>query len=202
MILVKAVLGASASSRKEKYTLTGFLDKIMSWFGPSDFMYREISSQRFDRDDFIEDIYQHKKHIKDGILLVGKSHGAVKIWDSLMKDWDEYEDLMNMGHKISVVLIDPHGPNPGDGKFGSYGTFLRKTMKKNPEWETFSEEFNIKCFYQRNKYPKGARFAGKGFVEYNYKLKDGTHWNVTNIKTRTGKEIASYIGEEIEWLQK
>lgn len=200
-ILINTISGFSASSRHSKDTIDGFVSKILD-NEEEPLRFTHCSPIGFNKQIYTMDLKEELSIFSNtkGILLVGKSFGAIKLWDTLMTEWKTFDRFLE-NNKISVVLIDPHGAVIGDKKFGSYGTLFRKKMDINNIWMNDyirEREFHIKCFYQRNKYPKGARFKEKSL---NYKLKDGTHWNITDINSRPGQIIRDYIYSEMDWLK-
>ena len=76
---------------------------------------------------------------------------------------------------MSIIFVDPHGWQVGDGIFGSYG--------KNRGFPYCEEldRFRVVNFYQHNRWPHGAIFEGHGF---NRELGAGAdHWNCEDVES-------------------
>ena len=204
-MLINAITGFSASSRKSKETLDGFLDNVLADMAdaPKNIAKNiNYSSNRNCIGSCLRSMmtYHGCKH-----LVVGKSMGGVKVWWLLTRHWLQCLDILNPKinyqiPRIGVVLIDPHGWQTGDGRVGSYGVFLRK-LGFTDGW--IRDNFKIHVIYQRNKYPKGARLDIPSDAKnaLNTKLgKYADHWKVTEIDTKAGREVADAIQGMIRWI--
>jgi hypothetical protein len=112
------------------------------------------------------------------IMLVGKSAGAILIWNGLRLGYDYFRGF----HRVAVVLIDPHGSVVGDGECGSYNCGQPLTWPGN--WSTDTDFLRVYNVYQQLYPGAGGGLTGADFpdsrVYSNIKLYDS--WlNHTNI---------------------
>ncbi|MDD5511077.1 MAG: hypothetical protein PHI12_09750 [Dehalococcoidales bacterium] len=146
--------------------------------------------------DFLEEYKDETVYF----LLVGKSFGAIRTWWMLHEYWDRINRILNRGHKIGVVLVDPHGWAVGDGTVGSYGIHHME-LPWYEEWGR--SRLCFRCIYQRNEYPRGASLAAPESIvgAINVQLEgDADHYNVIDIETETGREVAEYVKGMLNWL--
>jgi len=188
---VSSITGFSASARKKAETLPDFLKDVFQ--GRDNTTFGNVySSDHKCIQKLITDVLTCES---ERVLIVGKSLGGVRVWWALTEYWGHFQHLLNSGTKIGAVLLDPHGWQVGDGETGSYGMRL-KHLGINPEWDR--PDFRIKCVYQQNKYPKGCRLGWGGNAE-NVKLsRFANHWNITEIETLPGEQVATEI-KKMEW---
>ena len=207
MIVINTISGFSASSRKNSDTLSGFIQEIvrrqqyMSDFPIPDIkLNSHFSTNPSCVEDSLSSLVEGTIpwNIINRVQFIGKSMGGVKTWWLLKKHWDEFRKFLEEedNPKIGVTLIDPHGAQPGDGKIGSYGTFLQKELEYDKRWDKYPN-FKIQCLYQRDKYPRGARLSG---FSPNIKLNNSNHWDVTKLGTESGDIVSKSILEQIHWL--
>ena len=91
---------------------------------------------------------------------------------------------------MSVLFIDPHGWQVGDGMIGSYGK-----NRGFPYCEEL-ERFRVVNFYQHNKWPCGAVFEGHGF---NRELGVGAdHWNCADVRSGESEVVRREIVRVVE----
>lgn len=194
--------------RKSKKTLKGFLDDVLNDMG--DGKPRGIHKEVFESTD-IHCVSRAISFMQvspgNRYLCVGKSMGGVRVWWMLTKFWSNIKHMMGVVDtggrrpKLSVVLIDPHGNQSGDGSVGSYGVSLSE-LWYSAGWSMSDVRFSV--VYQRNKYPKGAKLQVPSGVENvtNVRLGSGAnHWNVTEIDSETGRIVANLIQDEIRWVE-
>jgi hypothetical protein len=86
------------------------------------------------------------------ILLIGKSAGAILIWNGLRLGYDYFRDF----HRIAGVLIDPHGAVAGDSVWGPYEEDQDLWWPSN--WSSDHDFFRIYNVYQREAGLNGANF--------------------------------------------
>lgn len=79
------------------------------------------------------------------LLLVGKSAGAIQIWNVLKRHYGNFDDF----HRIALVLIDPHGAAYGDGKSGAYKDSQDLWWPSN--WSSDRDFFRVYNIYQQLK---------------------------------------------------
>jgi hypothetical protein len=203
MIVINTISGYAASSRKKADTLAGFISDIVNrqqymsdWPLPPVEIFDYFSSHRDCINESRGSLYAGNLG-SNRIQYIGKSMGGVKTWWMLTKHWEQFKRyLEDDDAKIGVTLIDPHGAQKGDGKIGSYGTFLQKELPMHPDWKNHPN-FKIQCLYQRDKYPRGAKLAG---FSPNIKLGNSNHWDVTKLGTESGEIVAISILEQLKWL--
>lgn len=197
-MIVNAISGASASVRKSK-SLEPYLEHILDEFEPMN-MHCNYSNS-FRRKCIDESISHINTSVGHRVLLVGKSLGAIRTWWLMKNSWQYLEHKLSIRphSRLGVVLIDPHGHQPGDGKVGSYG-ILGRNLPYDDKWDR--DDVKIHVAYQRNKYPRGAMINGapKTANLRHFKIDGGTHWNLTDINTQAGKECANVIRNMIGWL--
>lgn len=186
---VICIEGASASSRKDN-TLGDFVNNILK---DEAYDFRLLPSLFNCLDGLIrkESIY------RSNIMIVAKSLGAIKLWWKLYQNDRELLNIEHYKDKLSIVLIDPHGPILGDGKMQSYGYGRNDNIEYKKSWT--DKEIRIHCMYQRNEYPKGACFKDD---RYNTKLQYANHFDITDADTIDGQIVATKIREEFECLKK
>lgn len=200
-MLLNATVGFSASIRRSKRTLSGFLYDILT--DMPDIQGVRINVEYSTDSDCVGSSIRFLYSEPDGrVLLVGKSLGAVRTWWMLKSRWAAFERILSVrkGARIGVVLIDPHGIQRGDGLAGSYGVGLRR-MSFDPAWSRYG--LSVRCIYQRNKYPKGACLDIPQGAENAGNIRLGEyadHWSVTDISTRAGLDVAGCIESMIRWL--
>lgn len=199
-MLLNAIVGFSASIRKSQRTLDGFLSDVIGGMPDAPPVRKRVRYSTDDDciDSSIRFLYRGPDR---RILLVGKSLGAVRTWWMLRSRWDAFERLLTVRKaRIGVVLVDPHGIQREDGLMGSYGVRL-KGMFFDPRWKR--DDLAIRCLYQRNRYPKGARLdilKGADNAENTRLGEYADHWSVTDIGKRAGREVADQVQEVIRWL--
>jgi hypothetical protein len=199
-MLVNAIVGFSASLRKNTETLSGFLDDVIC--GMSDRPDEVVKQARYSSNDGCigTSIDFIKNHSSDRVLLVGKSLGAVKTWWLIRERWDFFEGEIRHGRRFGVVLIDPHGRQMYDGIVGSYGV-RHMAIEFSRKW--ICDEMLFRCIYQRNKYPRGAMLnIGSDAVNAeNIRLGEhADHFDVTDMRTQAGQEVAGQIRGVVRWL--
>lgn len=86
------------------------------------------------------------------LLLIGKSAGAILIWNGLRLGYDYFRDF----HRVAGVLIDPHGAVVGDGVWGPYEEDQDLSWPSN--WSSDHDFFRIYNVYQREAGLNGANF--------------------------------------------
>ena len=114
------------------------------------------------------------KKTKGPIVLIGKSLGGVRVWWLLKK----YEDYIH-DRDVKVLLIDPHGAQPGDEEACIYGRYADDCLE-GPHY-VINKGF---CVYQRCDWPKGAKWnggtrGGTWFIE-NYRIMNTDHYKIIN----------------------
>jgi hypothetical protein len=200
-MILNAISGFSASTKPEEESLSGFLTDVLNDMPDkpaSIHRNNEFSSKKTCIEDSIR--WMHKVQ-GNRIMLVGKSMGGVRTWWMVYHFWANILARFNTNPdgRLGVFLIDPHGWQLGDGVVGSYGLEV-DSMRYRPEWSRV--DVRIRCLYQRNDYPKGARL-GRNDSAVNMKLGKGAdHWNVEDFKTETGKIVCSEIQEMVRWVSK
>ena len=195
MILVVCVEGLSASIRSEQSTLSYLVCNEIVLFNrryPSEpVIMREVnSSGDVDRDIIgflIDDSWAGKGGI--GLMLVGKSYGAVKVWSFLEEYWSWIRDYK----KIYTLLIDAHGVSFNDNQFGPYGK--RKSLGFNKKWKV--DHLKAVNIYQQYKYPYGARWDGAVNTEYPI---GADHWSITDIESEYSEFTRRKVRQGLEWL--
>lgn len=192
MLLLNAITGFSGSLSLRN-NLHSFLDDIV---GNSPEIKKNylFSSSKTCVEDSIQFLYKNKKK-DDNILLIGKSLGGIRTWWIIYKYFVNLKNLLVNDTKLSVILLDPHGWQSGDGHTGSYG-INNNILPEKEEWALY-ESIDITCIYQRNKYPKGAHFNNFNNIKLG---STADHWNIENIETPTGKLVAEYIDKTIKTL--
>lgn len=202
-ILICTISGFSASSRKSADTLDGFMGDVLIDMGDDCPEGPQMPHLYSHNKDCVEDLTRAAMSSKCyKVLIVGKSMGAVKVWWALTKYWAHFKlKLAHPDTKLGVVLLDPHGCQVGDGRIGAYGGRLR-ALKYLPAWNM--ENVRIRTVFQRNKKPKGARMYTAGVpcnnLKNTYLSHKADHWNITDIKTESGRKCADAIQEMIGWL--
>jgi len=201
-MIINTISGFSASSRKNSDTLKGFIEDVIDEIPLSSGIkiINHLSSNKECIRDSLHSLMQEKQshYNRDKILFIGKSMGGVKTWWMLVKHWKWFKKILEgYNTKITVILIDPHGVCAGDGKIGSYGTWYRKVLKYDERWAEY-DNFNINCIYQRNKYPRGAKLSNN---MSNERIYNSNHWDVTDINTPSGRQVADLIHEQMKWLE-
>lgn len=83
---------------------------------------------------------------KLSLLLVGKSAGAIQIWNSLRLHWNNFNDF----HRIAAVLIDPHGAVYGDSRTGPYCD--RQDLWWPHDWPSNTDFFRVYHIYQQQQW--------------------------------------------------
>ncbi len=199
-IIVNCISGLSASLRRGG-TLEPFVKSILNNKRGVEFVsqYDYPTGNKCIKDgvNFVASNHGNK------VLLIGKSMGGVKTWWMINKHWGHFERKLGIEEnaKLGVVLIDPHGPQSGDGVIGSYGVRGRNLGYKS-EWDR--DDVKISVLYQKNKYPRGAMISGAprtGNLR-NIKVNTGTHWNMTRHGNDASEKCGSQIIEMIDWLCK
>ncbi len=194
-LLITTISGFSASSRKEKKTLEGFIQDVLK-DGNIDAEVRSFFS--IDDDCVQRLVLSANSTHAPKVLIVGKSLGGVRAWWALTKYWAHFKlKLAHWDTKLGVVLLDPHGCQVGDGKVGAYGKRLKK-LGYLPAW--LRDDVKIKVMYQRNKYPEGVGMLKKDNVENVRLSKRADHFNITQIDTIAGAKCAKAIQDMIGWL--
>ena len=193
-MILNMITGYSASMRSEKVTLPAFVDNVLADMpSPPEDIHKHVAMGN-DDEAIQESIEYMTLRPYEPVMLIGKSMGAVRTWWMVYKHW---RLLSERDQPISVFLIDPHGWQKGDGRIGSYGS--RRPLKWNEEWNLMNIRFNV--YYQRNKYPRGARMNGTYPNLKNEELcGKANHWNVTQIDTRPGRKVADGIQGAIRSL--
>lgn len=93
------------------------------------------------------------------IMLVGKSAGAILIWNGLRVGYDYFRDF----HRVAVVLVDPHGAAVGDGELGSYNCGQPLTWPSN--WSKDTDFFRVYNIYQQLYPGAGGGLTGANFPD-------------------------------------
>lgn len=86
------------------------------------------------------------------LLLVGKSLGAIRVWNLLRLHYDSLDDF----HRIALVLVDPHGAAADDGNSGAYKDSQDLWWPDN--WSSDSDFFRVYHIYQHETGTTGANF--------------------------------------------
>lgn len=186
---VICIEGASASSRKDN-TLGDFVNNILK---DEDYDFRLLPSLFHCAKGVIREASLYRRNL----MVVAKSLGAIKIWWQFFRNDRELSNFETDKDKLTVILLDPHGPVMGDGKLGSYGCGDNDKIGYNKSW--IDKGVRIHCMYQTNDYPRGARFRDD---RYNTRLQHANHFDITDIDTVDGQIVAAKIREEFEWLKK
>ncbi len=93
------------------------------------------------------------------LLLVGKSAGAIQIWNLFKRHYGDFDDF----HRVALVLIDPHGAAYDDGEFGAYKDSQDLWWPSN--WSSDRDFFRVYNIYQRRNGPTGASFPDHRVVQ-------------------------------------
>lgn len=86
------------------------------------------------------------------LLLVGKSAGAIQIWNVFKRHYGDFDDF----HRVALVFIDPHGAAYDDGEFGPYKDSQDLWWPSN--WSSDRDFFRVYNVYQRREGLTGASF--------------------------------------------
>lgn len=211
-MIINSITGFSGSLRKSSESLPGFVKETFGDWG-NVLINNEYSSDPKCLDNSLKFI--NNNPFSD-ILLIGKSLGGVRTWWLATKYWEVLRHRLEMGYRIGMVLLDPHGWQVGDGVVGSFGVGGRnlkydKRWDANIEWSVhggpqkayYSEpsKFSILCIHQSNKYPKGAVIEGGGKFANISLDKNANHWNIEDLSTETGRLVQRYVAGMGHWVQ-
>lgn len=159
-ILVLGFHGSSGSLQNRKNTFAGYVKKRIKESSKSIVFIEFFSFFRIST--IVREIME--KHYDDfsGIMFIGKSVGATKIFDVLenVKIFNRVVDYQ----KRVIVTIDPHYP------FGIYGP------NKPIDFDLFSPLIPVFNIRQISKYPRGA--VVKGALNETIHKSNVNHWNI------------------------
>ena len=99
---------------------------------------------------------------KNTLFAITKSYGCYEFYINALENW---KDLKKYNH-VYWICIDGHG--------SGYG--INKDFSMMSEWFGHMTVYN---FYQKKKYPKGAKFDG-AFVNEKTNARD--HWDIIKNK--------------------
>jgi hypothetical protein len=193
-VLINTITGSSGSMRP-KANLHTFIEaiKLAKSINASSTnkLFSGLSNKAV-RDSL--DFLQRQREVSWGVFI-GKSLGGVRTWWVAYKHFDKLKPYLDNGTKLHFILLDPHGPQIGNGKvFKSYGN-RNRPLEYLKEWEKYPN-FKILSIVQKNKYPRGAQFEDDRSTLY--LNKHANHWNVEDYSTLTGKFVASHIYDFID----
>ncbi len=93
------------------------------------------------------------------LLLVGKSAGAIQIWNVVKRQYDHFDDF----HRVALVLIDPHGAAYGDGKSGPYNS--SQDLWWPSTWSSDRDFLRVYNIYQQRFPGAGGGLTGASFPD-------------------------------------
>lgn len=170
------ITGALASSRSRENTITNFVQLALN--------NKTTDIQTFGCMQVSKAILAVNDAVDDGfnVLVVAKSLGAYRFWKRADKlRLSRYVGMFSTEPpRISIVLIDPH--------------FLAFERLEN--YETFDTAV-AKCYYQRDKYPRGAYIPHRST-----QLHNTDHFAIADMTTDAGRIVADYVRAEFVRLER
>jgi len=148
--------------------------------------WREIHSTRWTSYRRMIKWLQKRESQGSNLMLVGKSMGGYEIYKMLTKIKLHFS-------KIVVVIIDGHS-TIGKGMYGEKRAFNKRALLNSGD-----PMFRVINFYQKRKYPRGAKFIGAD-NEYYFDHKT-LHEDIDHFNIVRNPIVLQGIKDAARWVQ-